>query len=381
MGRKGLVSAVTPKGVNCGVKITSIDLIKARICLHCHLSSSTACSTHNYTAFISMSAVCPGRREGTVKTQMLDLIPLACFFLQWFLVLENSQTCYCPFSHHNPCISLITQHLRKHTPYSPDAFIWVKLCTIQSGYASTTIKHDMIGGDLNWSHSYTRPQHIHFTQLDPWAESPTTSASQGFLKRSWFTNLCYSSGTSLQEALCHPFVCLGDSTKILVHTPPTKGLSSCYCDTSMPAIQLLSEQDWTKYIARHHRKASLILKHGQQDGLSPMGQQRTWVTGDWPRWSGWRCRHSMWDLGEDLQHPPRKAACTWGGQQQHGNKAEWPSGGPSLSEQSGKERKANMLVSDHLWVYLERFLMKIMAAWICFQRLVCSVRYICLLYL
>lgn len=135
MRREGLVSAVIPKGVNCGVRITSVDLIKARTCLHCHLSSSTACSMHNDTVFISMS-VCPGRRECTVKTETLDLTPLACFLFQWFLVLEKPQTCYCTFSHHNPCISLISHYLRKHTPYSPDAFTWVKLCKIQSGYVS-----------------------------------------------------------------------------------------------------------------------------------------------------------------------------------------------------------------------------------------------------
>ena len=84
--------------------------------------------------------------EGTVKTQMSELIPVGCFLLQRLLVLENPQTCSCTLSH-NPGISLITHHLRKHTPYSPNAFAWVQPCTIQMGYVDASTKRGVVGAD------------------------------------------------------------------------------------------------------------------------------------------------------------------------------------------------------------------------------------------
>lgn len=52
--REGLAGAVIPKGASCGVRITRGVMIKVGTCLHCHLSSSMACSIHNNTVFISI---------------------------------------------------------------------------------------------------------------------------------------------------------------------------------------------------------------------------------------------------------------------------------------------------------------------------------------
>lgn len=103
--------------------------------------------------------------EGTVKTWMSELIPLACFLLQWLLVLENPQTCSCTLSH-NPGISLITHYLRKYTPYSSNVFVWLQPCTTQTGYVNASTEHGVIRADLGWSGSYRRPLHGLYVQLD-----------------------------------------------------------------------------------------------------------------------------------------------------------------------------------------------------------------------